>query len=116
MTHEDIATILFLFALASAIVTGVLFVIFGEVTVRKLRRNPETKDLLGMEFISGWDIQNVAVTLALPKSFMKRIDKGSTSFLHANSETIYRNTTKIDRFLGRAFFLPFASCGHSCTE
>ncbi|MEJ2631893.1 MAG: hypothetical protein P8015_11875 [Acidihalobacter sp.] len=80
MTHEDIATILFLFALASAIVTGVLFVIFGEVTVRKLRRNPETKDLLGMEFISGWDIQNVAVTLALPKSFMKRIDKGSTSF------------------------------------
>ena len=40
------------------LISMVLYVIFGQVTVRKLRKNPETKHELGVEFASGWDIFN----------------------------------------------------------
>ena len=104
MSHDDVATVLFLLALVSAMISGIFFVIFGQVTVRKLRKDPNTKDLLGMEFVSGWDLQNVAIALSWPRSFVRRVDKGRLAFLHANSDAIYRHTTKLDRFLGRAFF------------
>jgi len=45
---------------AAGFVAWILFIIFGQVTVRKLRKNPETKHELGIEFASGWDIFNVA--------------------------------------------------------
>jgi len=41
-------------------IAGFLFVLFGQITVRKLRKNPATKNELGVEFLSGWDIINVA--------------------------------------------------------
>ena len=44
----------------------ILYVIFGQVTVQKLRKNPETRDKLGFEFVSGWDIIKVAQALSLP--------------------------------------------------
>ncbi len=50
-----------------AFIGCILFVIFGLVTVRKLRKNPETKHALGIEFASGWDILNVAGALSLSK-------------------------------------------------
>ena len=34
------------------IISAILYVIFGQVTVRKLRKNPNTKDELGIEFAS----------------------------------------------------------------
>ena len=36
----------------SSIISGVLYVVFGQMTVRKLRKNPKTKDILGLEVIS----------------------------------------------------------------
>jgi len=48
--------------------TAILYVIFGQVTVKKLRKNPKTKDALGLEYVSGWDIINVAQALAIPRS------------------------------------------------
>lgn len=84
--------------------SGILYVVFGQVTVRKLRNNPEIKNLLGIEFVSGGDIVNVAQTLSLPRAFMQRLDKGHYSFMHANSEVVYTHTTKFDRLLGRLFY------------
>ncbi len=40
-------------AVAVAFVSAILFVIFWQVTVRKLRKSPETKQALGVEFASG---------------------------------------------------------------
>lgn len=55
------------------IVDFVLFVFFGQKTVRKLRKNPATKDFLGIEPISGWDIFHVANALALPRWLTRKV-------------------------------------------
>jgi hypothetical protein len=95
---------LFGICLLAMMCTGLMFVTFGQVTVRKLRRNPETKGYLGVEFASGWDILNVAQALSLPRSWSKVLDRSPLSGLYANSELLYRNTTKFDRCLARIFY------------
>jgi hypothetical protein len=40
----------------------ILFVFFGQKTVCILRKNPATRDFLGIEPIGGWDIFHVANT------------------------------------------------------
>lgn len=63
--------IIFAVIFAMGFITSVLFVIFGQVTVRKLRKNPETRHELGIGFASGWDITNVAQALSLPEFLQK---------------------------------------------
>ncbi len=58
---------------AVGLIACILFVIFGQITVRKLRKIPETKLVLGIELLSGWDIINVATVLALPKGYARKI-------------------------------------------
>ncbi len=86
-------------------ITSILFVLFGQKTVRKLRKNPETKDHLGLEFASGWDILNVAKALALPKWFNEKLEGTPLSFLYADSDLLCKYTTKFDRILARVFYL-----------
>lgn len=88
------------FLVCGSIVSGILLVTFGQLTVRKLRKIPNMKHVLGIEFISGWDILNVAQALAIPKAWMKKLENGSLSFLYANSEIIRNHTTLLDRILG----------------
>ncbi len=91
--------------LAVALGSAVLYVIFGQITVRKLRKNPETKQELGIEFVGGWDIFNVATVLALPKSYAQKMRKRhGTGLLHANVDLLYKHTTVLDRFLARLFY------------
>jgi hypothetical protein len=104
----DTASILLSFSLLGVVLTGILYVAFGQITVRQLRKNPETKGQLGVEFVSGWDILNVAQTLSLPRKYVRWRDKSSLGLL-PNSELIYRHTTKLDRFLGRMFFWIFSA-------
>ena len=82
----------------------VLLVIFGQITVRKLRKNPETKQELGIEFLSGWDIFNVAQALSIPKAVAKKIRDNSMGSLHANPDLLYKHTTVFDRVLARLFY------------
>lgn len=81
----------------------IFFVIFGQVTVRRLRKNPKTKTALGTEFASGWDIFNVAQALSLPKSWAKKLSNSPLSALYADVDVLYENTSKLDRLL--AFIL-----------
>ncbi len=85
-------------------ITCILYVVFGQVTVRKLRKNPETKDHLGLEYVSGWDITNVAQTLLMPKWMNDKLKESPLSFLHANYDLLYKHTTKFDRILARVFY------------
>jgi preprotein translocase subunit SecY len=82
----------------------ILYVAFGQITVRKLRKNPKTKDALGVEFASGWDIINVAQALAFPKSWSRVLEKSPLSFMNANATALFENTTKFDQILGFVFY------------
>jgi len=59
--------------------TAIFYVAFGQVTVKKLRKNPKTKDILGLEYVSGWNIINVAQALAIPRSWSRKLEKSPLS-------------------------------------
>ncbi len=82
----------------------IFFVIFGQFTVRRLRKNEETKHALGVEFLSGWDIINVAQTLSIPRSWSKKLESSPLSFLNAQSEILFKHTSRVDRFLAGLFY------------
>jgi hypothetical protein len=89
----------------------ILFVIFGQTTVRKLRKNPETKEALGIEFISGWDIFNVANALALPIKYSRWRKSAPLGMLHADADLLYKHTSRFDRILAKIFFIPWMLFG-----
>ena len=97
--------------IAIAFVTMVLFILFGQITVRKLRKNPATKDELGIEFVSGWDIINVAQALAMPTSIIRKFKDTKLSFLYANADLLIKHTNKFDRFLAFLFYWLLMSSG-----
>jgi len=94
-------------------VAAILYVLFGQVTVRKLRKNPETKTELGMEFVSGWDIINVAQALAIPKFLMHKFKNTSLSLLYADVDLLHKHTNAFDRLLGKVFYWLLMTSGLS---
>lgn len=100
-----------LFSFIGLLAGWLFFVIFGQITVKKLRKNPETKGKLGMEFLSGWDIFNVAQALATPRKFHRVLEQGKLSFLSADSEILLRSTNKLDKLLAIIFFWTFFLSG-----
>ncbi len=91
--------------------SAVLYVAFGQITVRKLRKNPETKNELGMEFVSGWDIINVAQALAMPTFILRKFKNKKLSFLYANADLLIKHTNKFDRVLAFLFYWLLMSSG-----
>lgn len=87
------------------IIGWILFILFGQITVRRLRKNPETRDKLGLEFASGWDIFNVAGAMCRPQWLSERLRRSTLSFTAADERPIYENTTWFDRLLGRTMFI-----------
>jgi len=95
----------------ATLITGILFILFGQITVRKLRKNPETKEQLGVEFASGWDVLNVAAALSRPKWLSEKYKKSKLSGLAANSDVLYQSTTLFDRILARVFWFLYVFLG-----
>ncbi len=110
MTGKTLVVGIFIIA---TVIIGIMFVAFGQVTVRKLRKNPITKNALGAEFLSGWNIINVAQTLAFPRSWSRKLEQSPIGSMYANSDLLYENTNKFDRFLGAVFYWPFITFGLS---
>lgn len=81
-----------------------LCVLFGQLTVRRLRKNPETKNFLGVEFASGWDIFNAAQALALPRFIARKLAESPMANFSANREILDNNTNVFDKFLANAFY------------
>lgn len=90
--------------IATVFIVMLLYILFAQVTVKKLRKNPETKEHLGMEFVSGWGIINVAQALAMPSWIMRKFKKAKLSFLYANVDILTKHTNKFDRLLACAFY------------
>ncbi len=101
--------LLYIYGSAGFFISLILYVAFGQITVRKLRKNPKTKDALGMEFVSGMDILNVAGALSKPKWLTKKIKRPDLSFLVADTDILYEYTTLFDRILARIFAWSFYS-------
>lgn len=108
-TFSKLLAFVFIFMLIAC----VLYVVFGQITVRKLRKNPKTKNDLGLEFASGWDIINVAQALAFPEKWSKKLENSNISFLYANAKLLRENTTRLDKFLGAVFYWTMISSGLS---
>ena len=89
----------------------ILYVVFGQITVKKLRKNPETKESLGIEFASGWDILNVAQALAIPRSWSRKLESSPLSGLYAKSELLRQNTSSFDKALAFIFYWLFTISG-----
>lgn len=104
---NNIELIIFEIAMGGAFISWILFVIFGQVTVRKLRKNPELEGKLGAEFASGYDIFNVASALSAPKWFRDKFSQSPLSFLAADYDALYKHTSLFDRILGRTFWILF---------
>ena len=92
---------------------AILYVVFGQVTVRKLRKNPATKNELGIEFVSGWDIINVAGALSVPQWVNRKFKNSQLSGLYANSDILRKHTTVFDRILAKVFYWLFMLSGLS---
>ena len=107
----NIENILFGCSMGGMLIGLLFYVVFGQVTVRKLRKNPDTKEALGVEFASGWDIYNVAQALSLPKSLTRRLEGGPLSAMYARSECLRENTTAFDRVLAFLFYWLFTASG-----
>jgi len=108
MNSSDVA---FTIILLSTLLTGILFVLFGEITVRRLRRNPKTKEALGLEFVSGRDIMNVAMALSVPRRLNRRARHSKIAFMFADADVLYRYTNRFDRILARVFYWTFVATG-----
>lgn len=105
----SLKTALFAIFLAIFFFSLILFVIFGQTTVRKLRKNPATKEELGFEFISGLDILNVAGALALPRWLNRKLRSTPLAGMYANAELLDKFTNKFDRILATIFYVLVSS-------
>ncbi len=85
-------------------ITCFLFILFGLITVRKLRKNPATKNHLGVQFVHGWDILNVARALSLPKWLLEKHKNSAVSFLRADYQILHQHTSQFDRLLAKIFY------------
>ena len=101
----DFSTAVFGITLLNCIIAWILFIFFGQKTVRRLRKNPATKDHLGAVFFSGQDILNVAQALSLPKKIAKKFD--SNGGLAANSELVRKHTSKFEQIFAVFFYWHF---------
>ena len=89
----------------------------------KLRKNPKIKDALGVKFISGRDVLNVASALSRPMWLNKKSNLSflaclvgrrvlsTLSGLAADADILYKHTTLFDRILVRIFSWSFYSSG-----
>lgn len=106
-----VSELLFPYLMAGFFLSMVLYVVVGQITVRRLRKNPEIRRLLGMELASGWDILNVAGALSRPKCFSEMVRNSPLSFLAADERPLYANTNIVERCIARVFFWSWITSG-----
>lgn len=90
---------------------GIVFVVFGQVAVWRLRRDPATRHRLGMEFYPGWDIMNVPAALAWPQRTARWFDRRPLALRRADSQALHQHTSTLDRLLASICYpLQLAGC------
>ena len=93
------------------LISWIFFIAFSQITVRKLRKNLDTKESLGFEFASGFDVINVAQALAIPKRITDRFSNSALFWLHADSQLVRRHTNGFDKIFAVVFYWTFMITG-----
>ena len=101
MSRNEILFAFWLLDMATCTVWAVFMLAFGVITVRRLRKHPETRGCLGFPLMPGWETMSVAAALSLPGFILRGRESGLTSMFRADSATMYRHTSLLDRLLGR---------------
>lgn len=92
----------FAVSLLSAFLCAMLVVVFWLVTVRRLRKNPETRHSLGIYILPCGDAMNVAIAVTWPRRLLRMLDHSPAWVLFANTDLMYRHTSVRERCLARA--------------
>ena len=103
--------ILFGIASATGLFAWILYLIFAQITVRKLERNPHIRENMGFEPISGWRILSVAEALAWPKAFFDLAQRTPLAGLYADADLIRAHTNRLDRALAHLLCWTFFGSG-----
>ena len=105
MTHLPPAAWLTALFLLGAAVWGIAFLLFSLITVRRLPRNPCTRNDLGLDFMPGQEVLSVAQALTLPKRFSRLLRRGELAALFADPDLLVLHTRPVDRWLGRTCYV-----------
>ena len=112
MSYEDFASFGFYTLIALQLLSWALYFLLGLTTVRKLRRNPATRDALGIPiFITGGETGNVAQACGCPVFLLRISARGPLRVLDADRELVFRHTTRLDRALGFCCFWSWFAAG-----
>jgi hypothetical protein len=103
----NIEDLIFAMGMFGFIFSLILYVAFGQTTVKKLRKNPETTSALGLQFASGWDIFNAAQALALSKYITRKLAESPIESFDASRELLGKNTSIVDKYLAFIFYWLF---------
>lgn len=77
------------------------FALLRLITVRRLLRDPQTRNRLGLDIFPGWQTLNVATTLSWPRAAGRYFDSRPLAMFRAHSQTVYAHTNLLDRCLAR---------------
>ncbi len=89
----------------SLILTPVLFFIINLKTVRRLRKNPITKDELGLSLVWGWHAITVSEALLFSKEYTTKRRKRSHGYMFANYDLVYQYTTPFEKAICKLFII-----------
>ena len=110
MTYQGFEAVALRITPWAMLVAGVMYLVFGQVTVRRLRKSPATRDCLGMELLNGGDIVLVAQALTWPGWMQQRAENGCLGFMVARSRVIRQYTNRLDRILARLCYWSMSIC------
>ncbi len=82
-----------------------LFLIINIKTVRRLRKNPITKDEMGFHLFWGWYALNLSVALFASKKWMIKRRSHSDGYLFANPDLMRQYTTLFEKAMCRTLVL-----------
>ncbi len=89
----------------SLMFTPILFFIINIKTVRRLRKNPITKDAMGFYLFWGWYALNLSVALFASKKWMTKRRSYSDGYLFANPDLMRQYTTPFEKVICKLFVI-----------
>ncbi len=89
----------------SLIMTCILFIVINLKTVRRLKKNPITKDAMGFHLIWGWYAPNISLALFVSKKQMTKRKECSHGFMFADPDLMRQYTTPFEKVICKLFVI-----------
>ncbi len=83
----------------------ILFFIINLKIVRRLRKNPITKDELGFHLFWGWYALNISEALFFSKKWMTKRRSRPHGYMFANFNLVHQYTTPFEKVICKLFVI-----------